>query len=128
MVPVRYKCTVHCAVLTGYGYRYSLAKFQSLLVTVPTRNFCPLCKFGFRRFLIIFFREIDCLSSNKREQKCASMCLKVTNGGPAPRLATLLLEDGTRFTGTSFGAVVSMAGEVGAVLLALAIFYIYILQ
>jgi hypothetical protein len=50
------------------------------------------------------------------------MCLKVTNGGPAARLATLLLEDGTRFTGTSFGAAVSMAGEVGAVLLALAIF------
>jgi hypothetical protein len=58
------------------------------------------------------------------------MCLKVTNGGPAPRLATLLLEDGTRFTGTSFGAAVSMAGEVGAVLPALPpvfklIFFIY---
>jgi hypothetical protein len=50
------------------------------------------------------------------------MCLKVTNGGPAPRLATLLLEDGTRFTGTSFGAAVSMAGEVGAVLSALPVF------
>jgi hypothetical protein len=124
MVPVRYRCTVHST------YRVQVQPYKvTICIFIIIASYLPVffvlgVSLVKDDFMIIFFREIACLSSNKLEQQWASMCLKVTNGEPAPRLATLLLEDGTRFTGTSFGAAVSMAGEVGAVLLALAIFKI----
>ena len=46
-----------------------------------------------------------------------TMCLKTVQQGEARRRAVLVLEDGTRFPGYSFGAEVSVGGEIGTTLL-----------